>query len=135
SRNQEKGLRPQAEKPQKPKPVQQQASKKRKGGRPGGPAVPPRAKVRSATFGDWVGGARIRTLPLSITPVVLGVATAHIVRPEWQWWLSGLCLAVAVLLQVAVNYANDYSDGVKGTDKHRVGPSRVTGSGAARPRT
>ncbi|MCU1570653.1 MAG: 1,4-dihydroxy-2-naphthoate prenyltransferase [Naasia sp.] len=46
-----------------------------------------------------------------------------------------LCLAVAVFLQLGVNYANDYSDGVRGTDKHRVGPARLTGSGAARPRT
>ncbi len=128
-------MRAQPEKPQRAKPQQQPKSKKRKGGRPGGAVVPPNAKVRKATFGDWVGGARIRTLPLSITPVVLGVAVAYLVRPEWQWLLSALCLAVAMLLQVAVNYANDYSDGVRGTDQHRVGPSRLTGSGAARPRT
>jgi len=46
-----------------------------------------------------------------------------------------LCLAVALLLQIGVNFSNDYSDGVRGTDRHRVGPARLTGSGAARPRT
>jgi 1,4-dihydroxy-2-naphthoate octaprenyltransferase len=112
-----------------------QPVKKKKSGRPGGPVVPPRAKVRKATAGDWIDGARIRTLPLSIAPVALGVATAYLVRPEWQWTLTGLCFAVAILLQIAVNYANDYSDGIRGTDRHRVGPSRLTGSGAAKPRT
>lgn len=135
SRNSEKGLQPQAEKPQKPKPTGQQPNRKKKGGRPGGPVVPPRAKVRKATSRDWIGGARIRTLPLAIAPVSLGVATAFMVKPEWQWMLTGLCFAVAILLQIGVNYANDYSDGVRGTDNHRAGPSRLTGSGAARPRT
>jgi 1,4-dihydroxy-2-naphthoate octaprenyltransferase len=97
--------------------------------------VPPSAKVRKADAGDWIGGARIRTLPLAIAPVALGVATAFLVRPEWQWLLTALCFAVAILLQIGVNYANDYSDGIRGTDKHRVGPSRLTGSGAAKPRT
>lgn len=135
SRDNEKGMRPEAPKPQKQRPVQQQAKKKRKGGRPGGPVLPPGAKIKKATFADWVGGARLRTLPLAITPVALGVAAAHLVRAEWQWVLSALCLAVALLLQIGVNYANDYSDGVKGTDKNRVGPLRLTGSGAAQPRT
>jgi 1,4-dihydroxy-2-naphthoate octaprenyltransferase len=128
-------MRPQAQKPDTAKPVQAPAAAKKKGGRPGGPAVPPKAKVKPATAGDWVAGARIRTLPLAIAPVALGVATAYIVRPDWQWLLTGLCFAVAILLQVGVNYANDYSDGIRGTDQHRVGPSRLTGSGAARPRT
>lgn len=132
-------MRPQVEKPQKAQRPQQKAVKK-KGGRPGGPAVPPGAKVRRATAGDWIGGARLRTLPLAIAPVALGVATAHVVRPDWQWVLSALCFAVAILLQIAVNYANDYSDGVRGTDRHRTdrhatGPARLTGSGAASPRS
>jgi 1,4-dihydroxy-2-naphthoate octaprenyltransferase len=135
SREHEKGMRPPVQKPEKPKPVQAPAKSKKKGGRPGGPAVPPSAKVKPATFGDWVDGARIRTLPLAIAPVALGVATAYMVRPEWQWLLIGLCFAVAILLQIGVNFANDYSDGIRGTDRHRVGPSRLTGSGAARPRT
>ncbi len=136
SRKQEKNLRTPVQKPEKAKPAQSPApAKKKKGGRPGGPVVPPKAKVKPATFSDWVAGARIRTLPLAVAPVALGVATAYLVRPEWQWLLSALCLAVAVLLQIAVNYANDYSDGIRGTDQYRVGPSRLTGSGAARPRT
>ena len=135
SRTHEKGMRPQAEKPQKARKQEVAAPRKRKGGRPGGPVVPPNARVRKASLADWVGGARIRTLPLAVAPVALGVSTAFMVQPEWQWTLTALCFAVAILLQVAVNYANDYSDGIRGTDRHRVGPSRLTGSGAAQPRT
>jgi 1,4-dihydroxy-2-naphthoate octaprenyltransferase len=105
-----------------------------KSGRPGGKK--PRVIVRKANFGDWVGGARIRTLPLAIAPVALGSAAAFLVSsPGWHWVRILLCLAVAVCLQVGVNYANDYSDGIRGTDAYRVGPSRLTGSGAAKPRT
>ena len=91
--------------------------------------------MKPAGVADWVAGARIRTLPLAVAPVALGVATAYLLEPTWKFAVSILCLAVAVFLQVAVNYANDYSDGVRGTDKFRVGPSRLTGSGAARPKT
>jgi 1,4-dihydroxy-2-naphthoate octaprenyltransferase len=103
-------------------------------GRPGGrpPSAP---KIKKAGARDWIAGARLRTLPLSIAPVVLGTAAAHVTLQPWLWWNAALALAVAVLLQVGVNYANDYSDGVRGTDKYRLGPSRLTGSGAARPRT
>ena len=102
-------------------------------GRPGGrpPAAP---KIRKAGAGDWIAGARLRTLPLSIAPVLLGTAAAHIALAPWAWWRIALALAVAVCLQIGVNYANDYSDGVRGTDKYRQGPSRLTGSGAAKPR-
>jgi 1,4-dihydroxy-2-naphthoate octaprenyltransferase len=131
----EKGMRPEAARPEKGKPVRTAAPAKKKSGRPGGPVVPPRAKVKPASAGDWIGGARIRTLPLAIAPVALGVATAFLVRSDWQWLLTALCFAVAILLQIGVNYANDYSDGIRGTDNHRVGPSRLTGSGAAKPRT
>jgi 1,4-dihydroxy-2-naphthoate polyprenyltransferase len=107
---------------------------KGRSGRPGG--RPPTAKkVRKARPSDWIAGARLRTLPLSIAPVVLGTAAAHTALAPWAWWRIALCLAVAVCLQVGVNYANDYSDGVRGTDKFRLGPSRLTGSGAAKPRT
>jgi 1,4-dihydroxy-2-naphthoate octaprenyltransferase len=103
---------------------------KRPGGRP--PGV---AKVKKATAKDWIAGARLRTLPLGIAPVVLGTATAWIINDgDSQWKLAILCLVVALALQIAVNYANDYSDGIRGTDAHRVGPSRLTGSGAAAPR-
>jgi 1,4-dihydroxy-2-naphthoate polyprenyltransferase len=92
------------------------------------------AAVRRATARDWVGGARPRTLTLAVAPVLLGSAVAHWFS-AFDPWLAALALAVAVFLQVGVNYANDYSDGVRGTDAVRVGPSRLTGSGAARPRT
>ncbi|MCU1558351.1 MAG: 1,4-dihydroxy-2-naphthoate polyprenyltransferase [Microbacteriaceae bacterium] len=102
-------------------------------GRPGG--QPPRVVVKKATFGDWVGGARLRTLPLAIAPVALGTASAYLISsPGWHWVRALLALAVALCLQIGVNYANDYSDGVRGTDRYRVGPSRLTGSGAAKPR-
>jgi len=104
-------------------------------GRPGG--RPPGAPVvKKATARDWIAGARLRTLPLAISPVALGTATAYILGDgELPWVRAVLCLIVALAIQIAVNYANDYSDGVRGTDKHRVGPSRLTGSGAAKPRT
>ena len=112
---------------------------KAKGGRPGGtpPGVP---KVRKATLGDWIGAARLQTLPLSIAPVAIGAGAAYVVSfegagPAWHWMRVLLCLAVALFLQIGVNFANDYSDGVRGTDRYRVGPSRLTASGAARPRT
>ncbi|WP_407075386.1 1,4-dihydroxy-2-naphthoate polyprenyltransferase [Parafrigoribacterium soli] len=110
------------------------AAKVQKGGRPGGKK--PRVVVQKASFGDWVGGARIRTLPLAVAPVALGSGAAYLLSmPEWHWVRILLCLAVAVGLQIGVNYANDYSDGIRGTDAYRVGPSRLTGSGAAKPRT
>jgi 1,4-dihydroxy-2-naphthoate octaprenyltransferase len=103
-------------------------------GKPGG-RPPTAAKIRKAKPADWIAGARLRTLPLSVSPVILGTAIAHEERAEWQWLRIALALVVAVFLQVGVNYANDYSDGVRGTDKFRLGPSRLTGSGAAKPRT
>ena len=112
--------------------------KKRKSGRPGLP--PGVVTVRKATLGDWIGAARILTLPLAIAPVALGAAAAYILPhedagPGWHWARALLCLAVAVFLQIGVNYANDFSDGIRGTDKHRVGPQRLVASGAAKPRT
>ena len=85
-----------------------------------------------ATPADWLHGARPRTLPAAVSPVVAGTAVA-----AWAdspvWWKATLALVVALALQVAVNYANDYSDGVRGTDAERVGPMRLVGSGAASP--
>ena len=74
-----------------------------------------------ATVGQWVQGARVRTLPNSVAPVMVGggAATAVDGFVLWQWVLA---LVVALALQVGVNYANDYSDGVRGTDAERVGP-------------
>jgi len=81
----------------------------------------------------WVRGARVRTLPLAFAPVILGGASAWWAGAFDPWvWLG--CLAVAVTLQVGVNYANDYSDGIRGTDEHRVGPARLTASGAVEAR-
>jgi 1,4-dihydroxy-2-naphthoate octaprenyltransferase len=84
-----------------------------------------------ADLRSWVSGARLRTLPLAVAPVALGAATADATQ-NFDLWLTLGALAVALFLQIAVNYANDYSDGVRGTDDFRVGPKRLTGSGAAR---
>ncbi|MFB2596306.1 1,4-dihydroxy-2-naphthoate polyprenyltransferase [Herbiconiux sp. P17] len=79
--------------------------------------------------GAWIAGARLRTLPLAIAPVALGTGAAMIDTVDISKLLVALCLIVAVFLQIGVNYANDYSDGVRGTDDFRVGPPRLTGSG------
>jgi 1,4-dihydroxy-2-naphthoate octaprenyltransferase len=81
---------------------------------------------------DWVQGARLRTLPLAVAPVLLGAGSAQWAG-DFDWLLFVLCLGVAVALQVGVNYANDYSDGIRGTDDNRVGPPRLTGSGRVAP--
>ncbi len=74
----------------------------------------------------WVLAARPRTLPAALVPVVLG---AGLVRPSTICWgLSALCVVVALALQIGTNYANDYSDGRRGTDEQRVGPFRLTAS-------
>lgn len=93
----------------------------------------PRA-VEPATLGDWISAARLRTLPLAIAPVVIGTGAALIVDHRFHWVIALCCLAVALALQIGVNYANDYSDGVRGTDDHRVGPARLTASRKASPR-
>lgn len=85
------------------------------------------------TWIDWIRGARLRTLPLAVAPVAAGAGIAHMLQ-SFSWTLSLLALAVAVLLQIGVNFANDYSDGVRGTDEHRVGPARLTASGLVKPR-
>ncbi len=81
----------------------------------------------------WVKGARLRTLPLAIAPVVMGAGTAAI-DDKFNLGLVVLALLVALFLQVGVNYANDYSDGIRGTDANRVGPKRLTGGGLAEPK-
>ncbi|WP_169787581.1 1,4-dihydroxy-2-naphthoate polyprenyltransferase [Leucobacter celer] len=85
------------------------------------------------TWRNWLGGARLRTLPLAFAPVAAGAGVAHMVQ-GFSLPLTLLALAVAVLLQIGVNYANDYSDGVRGTDEFRLGPARLTGSGLVDPR-
>jgi 1,4-dihydroxy-2-naphthoate polyprenyltransferase len=81
----------------------------------------------------WVEGARPRTLPASIAPVLVGTAVAHAEAGDVVWGRAALAAVVALALQVGVNYANDYSDGVRGTDAQRAGPLRLTASGLASP--
>lgn len=85
-----------------------------------------------ATREQWIQGARPLTLPAAFAPVLLGTAIA-----KWEgglnYGIALLCLLVSVALQVGVNYSNDYSDGIRGTDEVRVGPVRLVGQGLAKP--
>jgi 1,4-dihydroxy-2-naphthoate polyprenyltransferase len=87
-----------------------------------------------ASFAQWVEGARPRTLPNAIAPVIAGTGAA-----AWLdavcWWKALLALVVAVAMIIGVNYANDYSDGIRGTDDVRAGPLRLVGSRLAAPRS
>ncbi len=83
-----------------------------------------------ATRTEWIAGARLRTLPAAVAPVLVGTGVAAY-ADGLVVWKALLALVVSLALQVAVNYANDYSDGVRGTDDDRVGPMRLVGSGAA----
>jgi 1,4-dihydroxy-2-naphthoate octaprenyltransferase len=82
------------------------------------------------TAAQWLQGARPRTLPAAVAPVLVGTGAA---APDVRPGRALLALVVALALQVGVNYANDYSDGVRGTDAERVGPLRLVGSGVASP--
>jgi len=86
----------------------------------------------ATTVDDWVAGARPRTLWTAITPVLVGTAAANAVGAS-DWLLAVLALGVGLALQVGVNYANDYSDGIRGTDLDRIGPDRLTSTGKATP--
>ena len=96
-----------------------------------------------ASLSQWVQGARPRTLPAALAPVAAGTGAAvwqlQSLPGDVDWSLviprALLALAVSFSLQIGVNYANDYSDGIRGTDDDRVGPFRLTGSGAAAPAT
>ena len=85
-----------------------------------------------ATFAQWIEGARPRTLPAAIAPVIVGTGAAAAID-EANLGLALLALVVSVCLQVGVNYANDYSDGIRGTDSARVGPVRLVGQHKANP--
>ncbi|MEO6789954.1 MAG: 1,4-dihydroxy-2-naphthoate polyprenyltransferase [Ornithinibacter sp.] len=85
-----------------------------------------------ATISQWVAGARPRTLPAAVAPVLLGSAAAHLLGAA-DLALAILALLVSLALQVGVNYANDYSDGIRGTDEARVGPVRLVGQRLAQP--
>ncbi|MEO5724115.1 MAG: 1,4-dihydroxy-2-naphthoate polyprenyltransferase [Ilumatobacteraceae bacterium] len=84
----------------------------------------------AAPTNRWLLGARPRTLPAAVVPVALGAAAA-VGEHDPVWWRVVLALVVSVALQIGVNYANDYSDGVRGTDDKRVGPTRLVASGLA----
>jgi len=85
------------------------------------------------TAAEWVAGARPRTLGAAVSPVLVGTAAAYADADTLTWWRAAAALIVALGLQVGVNYANDYSDGVRGTDTKRAGPVRLTASGVAAP--
>lgn len=87
-----------------------------------------------ATTTQWIAGARPRTLSAASVPVVIGTGVA-VAEGHPVWWRAVLALFVSLALQIGCNYANDYSDGVRGTDDGRVGPMRLVGSGVAPPRT
>ncbi len=114
---------------------------------PPGPPTPP---VPPGPVARWVLGARPRTLPAAVVPVLVGTATAACgyagdagfvsrsmahtpLHPGLLWWRAGGALIVALAIQVGTNFANDYSDGVRGTDDVRVGPVRLVASGLASP--
>ncbi len=89
--------------------------------------------VTTASLSDWVSGARPRTLPAAVAPVIVG-ACAAAAFDAFSLGRTALAMVVALALQVGVNYANDYSDGIRGTDANRVGPLRLVGSGRAKPK-
>ena len=94
--------------------------------------MPGPARWQTAGMRRWILGARPRTLPAAVVPVLVGTAVAA--GSGIIWWRAAAALVVALALQVAVNYANDLSDGLRGTDgPGRVGPQRLVGSGLATP--
>lgn len=90
-------------------------------------------RARQKKLALWIEGARLRTLPLAVAPVAVGTGAAASIQ-MFQPALAALALAVALFLQIGVNYANDYSDGIRGTDSKRVGPLRLTGSKSVKPK-
>ncbi|QWW19300.1 1,4-dihydroxy-2-naphthoate polyprenyltransferase [Schaalia sp. 19OD2882] len=88
---------------------------------------------RPSVAAAWVEGARLRTLPAAAAPVLVGTAAA-VNLGTWAPGRAALALVVALALQVGVNYSNDYSDGIRGTDEDRVGPPRLTGGGLVPPK-
>ena len=82
---------------------------------------------------EWLAGTRPRTLPAAVVPVLIGSGVA-LGYARFSWWRAGLALVVALALQVGVNFANDYSDGIRGSDERRVGPVRLVAAGLAPPR-
>ena len=87
-----------------------------------------------ANVAQWISGARPRTLPNAVAPVIAGTGAAAWLHSA-VWWKALLALVVALALIVGVNYANDYSDGIRGTDDNRAGPVRLVGARLATPRS
>jgi len=85
-----------------------------------------------ATRNQWIDGARPRTLPAAVAPVLVGTSIAEF-EGSFRPLIAFLALVVSLALQVGVNYANDYSDGIRGTDENRVGPVRLVGQNLATP--
>ncbi len=100
---------------------------------PASPAMPSRPTEAVGIARAFVAGARPRTLPAAVVPVAVGVAVAH-AEGQVIWWRAVLALVVSLAMQIGTNYANDYSDGVRGADAARVGPQRLVGGGLASPR-
>lgn len=94
----------------------------------------PVEKTPKSLFAKWFAAARVKTLSLAVAPVAFGTGVAA-ANQAVNWLNAGLALIVALTLQIGVNYANDYSDGVRGTDAQRVGPFRITASGAVKVTT
>ena len=112
----------------------QTAKKRRPGGNPQKNRSAAPQAVAPATARDWIAAARLRTLPLAITPVLIGTGAATLVDERLHGVIALACLAVALAFVIGVNYANDYSDGIRGTDDERAGPLRLVGSRLAAPR-
>jgi 1,4-dihydroxy-2-naphthoate octaprenyltransferase len=93
-----------------------------------------RKDVFMATAAQWFEGARPRTFPNAIAPVIAGTGAAGWLD-NIVWWKAALALVVSVALIIGVNFANDYSDGIRGTDDDRVGPMRLVGSKVATPKS
>ena len=87
-----------------------------------------------ATFAQWIEGARPRTLPNAVAPVIAGTGAAAWLHAA-VWWKALLALVVSLAMIIGVNYANDYSDGIRGTDNDRAGPLRLVGSRLATPQS
>src|ERR1700727_812074 len=87
-----------------------------------------------SSVAQWISGARPRTLPNAVAPVIAGTGAAAWLHSA-VWWKALLALVVALALIVGVNYANDYSDGIRGTDDNRAGPVRLVGARLATPRS
>lgn len=102
--------------------------------RPDIEVFPEEANYETARTGmnRWIVGARPRTWPAAVVPVLVGTAVA-LHESEASWVRYVLALVVAIAMEIGVNYANDYSDGIKGTDNDRIGPTRLVASGLAKP--